>query len=170
MKLTVEISSAQKQIIDKLKGDLNNELFAKLLEYYTKPRVLTVPQSEYLATLEGGVDRHTRLAVDDYIHRLRLHAKHVDITGKPSKSDNALSKAHQLVEYIMQANRDATNAKEMVYINLSVLKKRCNGSINQRILQRVLYLMQDLLNEHHQKLGISSNHNRCRRIDAQVDD
>lgn len=169
-KFTVEITQDQKNLIDNLKNDETNQMFFnKLLASYgqLKKSYLTIHQSEYLQNLGGlSIDDHIHLAIDSYIQRLRDRAKRVKATGKVSKSEHAMANVVKLIESIMADNRAAKSPLEMVFINLSVLKKKSNGSINQRVLQRALYLMQDQLALHHEKLGIGINHNRHRRLDG----
>ncbi len=163
-KITIEVTHEQKNLFDSLKGsDTNHVLFGKLLNAYVEPKKspLTLFQADFLAKLGNiTLDDHIRFAIDDYVKRLRGRKQRSKHAHKPSKMDAAQEKATALVLSVIRENEAAKSPLNMVYVNLSVLKKKANGHINQSVLQRTLILMKDIIAKHHDKFGLELNHNR----------
>lgn len=101
-------------------------------------------------------------ALVEYIIKA-LKADKQGLTGhtKSMKADKHIA---EIVEKIIDSNNKAEDSKDIIYINqtsiVKWLRNRQLPLVNFAVIKRYLRLNADYLEEHHNKLGISSSHNR----------
>ena len=88
-------------------------------------------------------------------------------------SDDATNAIIATIEALKEQNKNATSKLDMVYINLSSVKRNFKGyakkdgdishSVNADLLKSVLLSKDAELKEHHAELDISENHNLLTR-------
>ena len=167
LQFTVKITPEQRDLMRQNKGDgTNEEFFANMLDCFLNSQLdhLTPQQHEFFKQFPECTERqHVALAVDDYIRRLLTRKARKEQTQEPGRREAAQLKAETLVHTLLKENEAVESPEKRVYINLSLVKKKSEGRINQAVLERVLFLLKDTIDEHHAKFEINPNQNRPRR-------